>query len=279
MLLLSPMTLLLLGLALAALALLHHRRWLVVASAVLLVAGTAAMTPLVANALVRAVESRVPQGRDCAGLQAVVFLSGGVQYAPDSDADLGALTTDSVARVFGLARRDLGDTLPLVVSGGGPFTVAESDVVATLMASLGIAADRVLLESESHTTWDSAIAVRRLLPAGVTHVALATSALHLPRSALVYRAAGFDVCPWPLGSRWQAADGAGALWPQSSGLVKSEAALHEIVGTLWYRLRLLVQGRTGAAERAVQAADQPNAAALRAGSRSPPSGARLSAPA
>jgi uncharacterized SAM-binding protein YcdF (DUF218 family) len=249
MLLLSPMTLVLLGLVLAALALLRHRRWLVLASAALLLAGIAAMTPLVANALVRAVESR-PQVRECAGLQAVVFLSGGVQHAPDSEADLGALTTDSVARIFGLARRDLGDTLPLVVSGGGPFTVAESDVVATLMASLGIAPDRVLLEADSHTTWESALAVRRLLPPDVTHVALATSALHLPRSALVYRAAGFDVCPWPLGTRWQAAGGAGALWPQSSGLLKSEAALHEIVGTLWYRLRLVFDsaGRGRSAE-------------------------------
>lgn len=241
MLLLSPMTLLLLGLVLAAVALLRHRRWLMVASAVFLLAGTASMTPLVGNALVHAVESRTPHGTECAGLQAVVFLSGGVQYAPDSDADLGALTTDSVARVFSLARRDLGDTLPLVVSGGGPHTVAESDVVATLIASLGIAADRVLLESDSNTTWDSARAVRRLLPPDVTHVALATSALHLPRSALVYRAAGFDVCPWPLGTRWQAADGVGALWPQSSGLLKSEAALHEIVGALWYRLRLALE--------------------------------------
>jgi len=237
--LLSPIAPLLLGLLLAAAALLWHRRWLVVVSVLLVVVALVLMTPLAANALVGAIESRaVARAADCEDLQAVVFLSGGVQHAPASGADVGALTPDTVARVFGLLRRGIDGELPLVISGGGPYTVAESDVVATLMLRLGIGGDRVLLEPESRTTWDSALSVRRLLPPSVRRIALATSALHLPRAALVYRAAGFEVCQWPLGWRWQEAQGIGAALPQSSGLLKSEAALHELVGTLWYRLRL-----------------------------------------
>ena len=243
MLLLSPMTLLLAGLVLAALAtLLRYRRWLAIAAVSLVVAGLGLMTPLGGNALVGMVESRaVARGGECDDLQAVVFLSGGVQHAPRSGADVGALTPDTVLRVFGLLRRGLDGGLPLVISGGGPYTVAESDVVATLMLQLGIAGDRVLLEPESRTTWDSAWAVRRLLPPPVQRIALASSALHLPRATQVYRAAGFTVCPWPLGWRWQEVEGAGAVWPQSSGLLKSEAALHELVGAAWYRLRLAMR--------------------------------------
>lgn len=242
--LLSPMTVLLAALLVLALAVVARWRWLRVLAMALLVLAVAAMTPLAANALVGAIEAAaVPRQGDCEDLQAVVFLSGGVQRAPQSGSDVAALTPDTVARVLGLAERNGHGALPLVVSGGGPWSVAESDVIASLMHRLGIAGDDVQLESRSLTTWESAANVRSLLPPATTRIALASSALHLPRAMLVFRAQGFTVCPWPLRSHYLSPELPWALWPQSSALAKSEAAWHELVGQLWYRWRLAINPR------------------------------------
>lgn len=239
--LLSPVALLLAALLLFLAGVAVHRRWLRVAAVGLLVFALVSMTPLAANALVGAIESRAqPRPADCRDLQAVVFLSGGVRRAPSSGSDVAALTSDTVARVLGLAQHEGREGLPMVVSGGGPHSVAESDVIASLMHRLGIASENVQLESGSQTTWDSAFAVRRLLPASTTRIALASSALHLPRAMLVFRAAGFSVCPWPLRARYQEPRGPWALWPQSSALTKTEAAWHELGGLLWYQVRLVL---------------------------------------
>ena len=261
--LLSPLVLLLAGLLLLGMAARRRQRRLRLLAIGCVLAALLAMTPLVANGLVFAVERQARAGDGaCDGIEAVVFLSGGVDQAPASASDLAALTADSVSRVFALARRELEPALPLVVSGGGPFNVAEADVIVTLMRGLGIGSEQVLLESRSGSTWESAVAVAQLLP-GVQRIALASSALHLPRAMLVFRAAGFEVCPWPLQSRWQAPRGAWSLLPQSSGLGKTEAALHEMVGMLWYRWRLFAE--RGGGERAQAAA---RAARVRAGSSS-----------
>lgn len=237
--LLSPVTLLLAALLLCAAGALAHRRWLRGIGVALLLAALASMTPLVANALVGALEARaVAAPGDCEDLEAVVFLSGGLQRAPRGGGDVAALTPDTVARVLGLAERGAGQGLPLVVSGGGPYSVAESDVIASLMHRLGIAGDAVQLESSSLTTWDSAASVRRLLPRSTTRIALASSALHLPRAMLAFRAQGFTVCPWPLRSRYLPPELPWSLLPQSSALSKTEAAWHELAGLLWYRVRL-----------------------------------------
>lgn len=237
--LLSPVTLLVAALLLVAAGWAFRQRWLWLPGATLVLLAMASMTPLLANLLVGAIESRaVPAAGDCDRLQAVVFLSGGVQRVPQSGSDVAALTPDTVARVLGLAERDGHRGLPLVISGGGPYSVAESDVIASLMQRLGVASDDVQLEPDSHTTWDSAANVRRLLPPSTTRIALASSALHLPRATLVFRAQGFSVCPWPLRSRYLAPELPWALWPQSSALRKTEAAWHELAGLAWYQLRL-----------------------------------------
>lgn len=272
--LLSPLLLLVLALAGVGAGAWWRRRWMRNASIAAVVVALAAMTPLVANALVAMVEGKVVEGkvvegtvvegtvvegevvegkavagaaraRDahapadaCADADAVVFLSGGVQRAPATGHDLAALGPDTLARTFALLGRRIPEGVPVVVSGGGPFAVPEADVIAVLLRALDPEPPRLLLERTSRSTWDSALAVRALLPPAVERIALATSALHLPRSALVYRAAGFQVCGWPLLTQFQQVDGWGALLPQSSALRKTEAALHELVGMAWYRMRL-----------------------------------------
>ncbi len=237
--LLSPIGLLLLAMLLIALALYWRRRGLLVVGTGLTLLAIAGMTPWVANQLVVMVESRADNGSEgCAELELIVLLSGGLDYPPRSPEDFAALTEESLLRSFHFASRAYAEPseLPLLVAGGGPFQISESAVMAGLLERLAPTLAPILLETESRSTWESAEQLARTLPPPRS-IALASSALHLPRAARAFSAAGYTVCRWPLQRRAMVVGGIGAWTPQSSALRKTEAALHEIVGDWAYRWR------------------------------------------
>jgi uncharacterized SAM-binding protein YcdF (DUF218 family) len=242
---LSPLSWLVLAMVPALLGVLHARRrraWLSGAAAVVFLS-LAAMTPIVANALVGAIEAGAEAPADgCDEVDALVLLSGGFDRAPRDDADFAALTPESLARLFAFASR-MPARVPVLISGGGKYASAEATMLAELLRRLAPQAGTPVLETASRTTWDNAQQTRRLLPQA-RRIALATSALHLPRARRAFEAAGFEVCAQPLTSRYLAADGIGAWWPQASALRKSEAALHELAGDVYYRWKARGAGST-----------------------------------
>jgi uncharacterized SAM-binding protein YcdF (DUF218 family) len=241
---LSPVSLLLLGLLLMAPMLLLRRRVLAGLGAVLVLLGLLLMTPLGANALVGAIEAHAePVATECERIDAIVLLAGGLRRSPSDPEDFDALTSRSLARSFALVQRHRDPDLPLLVAGGGRFRITEAEVMGALLQRLDHGHADPMLETNSRTTWENAAGARELLPAHVQRIALASSALHLPRARLVFEEAGFDVCRWPLDRQYIAVAGVGALWPQSSALVKSEAALHELLGLAYYRFRAQWPGR------------------------------------
>lgn len=197
----------------------------------------ALMTPLGANALVGAIEARAPRPSQCPAPRpaTIVVLAGGMEHAALGPDDASVLSTASVRRL--LAAVDLWRATPgatLVVSGGGPFDLAEATLLAHFAMKLGVPSAAIRTETHSQTTWGNALDTRRLdgVPARIW---LVTSALHMPRALLAFRAAGFDACGFPADFRYLPPQGLGDALPQSGALQKSEAALHELVGMLLYR--------------------------------------------
>jgi uncharacterized SAM-binding protein YcdF (DUF218 family) len=92
-------------------------------------------------------------------------------------------------------------------------------------------------EDMSRTTWESARQLARLRPALPPRVALITSASHMPRAAYAMRKVGYEICPVATDRLHISPDWPGLLLPQRSALEKSEIALHELVGLLYYRVR------------------------------------------
>jgi uncharacterized SAM-binding protein YcdF (DUF218 family) len=125
----------------------------------------------------------------------------------------------------------------LIISGGGPFRLPEAEVIAAFLHQLDPDDRPPQLETTSENTWESAQAVRELLPDSIHRIVLASSALHLPRAMLAFEKAGFEVCPLALNRHYMAVTGWTTLLPQSSSLAKSESALHEVIGEVIYRLR------------------------------------------
>ena len=238
-LLLSPLTfslLLTLSIALGWRRAPRLLRWLL---ALALACSLAALCPFGATALVRLIESRVPE-RPCAPPEpeTIVVLSAGLQRGPENSDDAGALEPDSIERALaGIAlwRKTPSDTL--VFAGGGPFAISESAVLERFAVNAGVASSAIRVESGSQTTWESAHELRAANPALPTRIWLVSSAIHLPRALIAFHAAGFEACVLASDRRYLPPAGIGYFLPQSSALLKSEEALHELAGELVYRWR------------------------------------------
>ena len=215
-------------------------RWLWRAGLVGELVCLAMTTPLGASALIAIQEKRAPMLQACAAPQpsVVVLLAGGVRRVPIDARDVDALSAASVRRTIAAATllRGLPDAR-LVISGTrGDETVPESEVMAELARQIGVRADAIEVEPTALTTWENAMRVHAMNPSLPPRIWLVTSALHMPRALVAFRAAGFEPCGYPsdfLSAPFEARD----VLPRGSAVANSEAALHEMVGEIVYRVR------------------------------------------
>jgi uncharacterized SAM-binding protein YcdF (DUF218 family) len=237
----SPLVPLLVGMVLLTVSAFLSRRRLAIVGVLLILPAFALMTPLGANVLVLVIEHRIKAAEAapiCNHVQAAVLLSGGLSRPAETSSDFGALTAETLARIFAWRNRDAmanSPDLPWTIAGGGPFRIPEAEVIGAFLHLLDPDDRPLQLETASANTWQSAQAVRELLPESTSRIALASSALHLPRAMLAFERAGFEVCPLVLNRHYMAVTGWTTLLPQSSSLAKSESALHEIIGEVFYR--------------------------------------------
>ena len=130
--------------------------------------------------------------------------------------------------------------LRLLFTGGEGvlLTSGEPEAVQAraFFESLGVPAQRMQFESRSRTTYENAI-FTAVLP-GVDKTRpwlLVTSAWHMPRALATFRAAGWNVTPYPVDYR----TGTRTPWTEYSlvgSLSRWQVALHEWVGLLAYRV-------------------------------------------
>ncbi|PNS08142.1 YdcF family protein [Solilutibacter silvestris] len=192
-----------------------------------------ACTPLCANALLWLAE-RHPQVKECAATQGdwpIVLLTAGFDRPPHSPDDGAALNRENFERMDIAYRLALADPQAILhVSGGGRERIAEAEVVARRLEQRGLAPAGLRTETRSRTTWENAFALR----GDITRARLVTSPAHLQRAAMAFHAAGIEICAVAGTSGVVAMDGVGYLLPRRTALVKTEQALHELVGRVAY---------------------------------------------
>lgn len=130
-----------------------------------------------------------------------------------------------------------------VVFTGGPSVNArtgrleQTGVARELLASFGVDPARLVFEEASGDTCESAANTRALLQPrpGDTWVVV-TSAMHVPRTVACFRAVGWEVIAQP--ADYQVVPGApnAGSFRIADNLALLDAALHEWVGLLYYRL-------------------------------------------
>lgn len=227
-----PLTLSGVLLALAALLwLIRHRQSAIALAAVAAAWSALWSIPAASDSLRGALERRYAVVADAGQLpraDAIVVLGGGSHYTwlhkPEIDPD-----ELEHSRLAAGARAWLAGRAPVVIlSGGGQGGDTEARRMAEAIVRLGVPRSALVLEERSHNTRDNAVYSTALAGKGTSrHLLLVTSALHMPRAALLFRRAGANITPMPV-PEGRARQGWPARWlPSQRALWRSGRALKE----------------------------------------------------
>lgn len=198
--------------------------------------------PLTADTLLHALEGE-SQVTNNNGAAAIIVLGGGKSHAaPEYGGDtiLGA----TLVRLRYAAHLQRRTGLPILVSGGSPEGSAQSEAALmqhTLQTEFSVPVRWA--EGDSANTLENARLSYRLLAAeNIRTVYLVTHAWHMPRAQLAFESAGFQVIPaataYTTRYRLTILD----FMPDARAMRDSALFFHEIIGIVWYRLRLILRG-------------------------------------
>lgn len=250
-------SMILLLLACLGLGLLYrHRRRAGLACLTLSLAAFAAIAVLpVGDLLLGTLENRFPEMRNLPPSVTGIIVLGGAVETDLSEArgmpSLNGAAERMTSLVF-LARRY--PDARLAFTGGNGLLIHgqmnEATVARALFTQLGLDQNRITYEGRSRTTYENAILLKaELHPQPGETWLLVTSAWHMPRSVGLFRRAGWNVLPYPVGYK-TAPDLIMAFrgsFPERLEMV--DLAAHEWAGLIAYWL----MGRTSALFPAPQA--------------------------
>jgi len=188
----------------------------------------------------------ISQQAEARGAKVVVVIGNGAMgYAAEGRAlhQLNRRTAFAVLEAVRVC--SLLDPTWIVTSGGIPDQrwqlIPESDIMRDALVSLGVAGDRILLESHSRTTAEQMSEVARLLrERGLDGpVVLVTAAIHAKRALSTAKRQGLDVVPSIAADLLSGASAPGwRRWlPTMDALRGSEAAMYEYIAYAYYRFR------------------------------------------
>jgi len=221
------------------------RRFVTIGAILLLVAG---LSPL-GNALILPLEDRFPRANldDPPPPTGFIILGGAEDRLVGTARHVPALNEAAERMVEAAILARLYPEAKIAFSGGDAGilyqTGNEAEGAETLLTALGVPQDRLILEAKSRDTYENAAFLKeeltRLGELGPgQRWLLITSAYHMPRAMGAFRAAGFDVEPWPVDYRTRGtADLTRPFDKVSEGLRRVDVASREWAGLLAYWLR------------------------------------------
>lgn len=169
--------------------------------------------------------------------QAIVLLAGGTKTGPEYDGKTVSTISMDRARYAALLYKKT--KLPILIAGGSsdgdPSKAKLIGEIFTRDFSIPVR----WLEEQSANTFENAQNSKKILEAnGIKQFYLVTSAWHMPRALWAFHQVGLNPIPAPTDYIGVSNDGFGidAWIPGMSELSASDLALHEVIGSVWYRL-------------------------------------------
>ncbi len=198
--------------------------------------------PLTAHFLLSHWET-LPPVAPAADATAIVVLGGGKAHgAPEYGGD--TVRSATLVRLRYAARLQRLTGLPILVSGGSPEGAPRSEAELmrrTLQEEFAVPVRWT--EGGSANTMDNArLSYRMLAVENIRTVFLVTQAWHMRRAQLAFEAAGFRVIPAATGYSTRYRLTVLDFLPDARALRDSALFFHEVIGTVWYRVRLVWQG-------------------------------------
>jgi uncharacterized SAM-binding protein YcdF (DUF218 family) len=203
-------------------------------------------TPACADRLVgwRADDSRpLASAADAQGARVVVVLGAGNQTFRARGSSMSAVAWSANFRLLEAARvYRLLNQPTVIVSGGVTSREAgaqpEAEGMRAVILQLGVAADHVVMESESKDTRGAASVIRRMLadwPAGP--IVLVTSPTHMQRSLAVFRTAGLNPIPSPAAYKSDGSFQTRRWLPSDTAFNLLDTVVYDTAATWYYRAR------------------------------------------
>ncbi len=173
---------------------------------------------------------------------AIVVLAGDRYSNAPEYGGFDTVSQFTLERLRYAARLHRETSLPVLVSGGAPL--GEDLSLALLMKEVMVDDFRIPVvwsEEGSRTTWENAeLSSAMLSTEESAHFYLVTHAWHMPRAMTAFRRQGLEpvAAPTRFTTDSSARTGGSLGWlPRASALNQSSLALHEYLGSVWYRLR------------------------------------------
>lgn len=193
-------------------------------------------TPWLASRLISPLEQQypaiTPRALGTSNVDVLVLLGGGyfgesVEYA---DTAIGPYFAERLRYTAWLANQT---GLPVIVSSGKSDAPAAARI---LESQYGV--ESVAVDDRSWNTLDNAANTAELASQlGYDRVAVITHGWHMPRAIWSFRKAGLDALPAPMGLTHSISepDKIRSWYPYSIALQRSDKAIHEYAGLMWYR--------------------------------------------
>ena len=238
---LLPPGLFILFLFAAGLAGLARRHWRMGAFNFLLGLGLYAVSiSPVANRLAQGLEADFSFPLHPSGDVIVLLGGGSIQGVPD----LTGTATPSplmMGRIVTAVRLYNQTKLPIIITGGrlSDKDISEANVAARFLMDLGVPGDAIIKESSARDTAENARFTAAICrQKGFSRPIILTTAYHLKRSLIAFKAQDMQVTPFP--AYFLATDKRPLDWhhllPRASSLYLTANALHEYLGIWYYQI-------------------------------------------
>lgn len=180
---------------------------------------------------------------DARGATVVVVLGAGNFTFHVGDLTLNVASWPTALRVIEGARLYALLNHPTIVLSGGttgrsPGARPECEAMRDAIVQLGVPGDHLMLETESKTTRESALEVKRLLAARAGQpIVLVTAPTHMWRSVGVFRTAGLDPVPSAAAYKSDRTLERRRWLPNDVGLMLFDSVLYDTAATYYYMAR------------------------------------------
>jgi len=189
--------------------------------------------PIVGTALLQSLEDSPPiTATSLQSVDAIVILGGGTYFlAPEYAMDTVSRFTLERLRYGALLAKQGGR--PVLVSGGSLWGErAEAFSMQDVLEKEFSVSVRWTEGSSRDTSENARYSAEQLKAAGIRRIALVSHAWHLRRAVMLFRRAGIEVVPAPMGYATNSPSLAEALLPTAFALERSRQALNEWLGLL-----------------------------------------------
>lgn len=185
-------------------------------------------------------ERRVPalEANAVGGAQAIVILGGGrISNAPEYNGE-DMPNYQTLARLRYGARLQRQTGLPILVSGGMPdgSRVSEATLMANSLQEDFSVPVKWREEASDDTAQNAQFSAAILQQTGVRKILLVTDALHMSRAQMMFAQAGLDVVVAPTIFYSHERLIPRSFLPSGKGMYRSDYALHEWLGILWFKM-------------------------------------------